>query len=65
MRRLFLSMVATALLAVPTQAGSAQAGEGFERGVDAYRRGAYAEADAFWRTCLEHPLPSAERARVA
>ena len=56
----------------PTQAddgaeagATADAAEVFERGVEAYRRGAYDEAAAHWRLCLEQDLAPDDRARVA
>ncbi len=42
--------------------GQAQAG--FERGVNAYRRGQYAEAEVLWRETLQEDLSEAGRARV-
>ena len=66
MRRAVMALVATlALAAVPDAQTTARAAEAFERGVDAYRRGAHAEADTLWRACLEEELTDAERARVA
>lgn len=38
--------------------------QSFGRGVEAYRRGAYAEAAAAWRASLEEPLDALSRARV-
>jgi hypothetical protein len=36
----------------------------FLQGVDAYRRGAYAESEALWRSALDPELARAERARI-
>jgi len=53
------------LLTLATLTSGPQAGESFERGVEAYRRGDQAEAAALWRTCLEEELPAEDHARVA
>jgi tetratricopeptide (TPR) repeat protein len=50
-----------AFLAAPL---AAQEPEDFARGVEAYRRGDYAEARARWQATLALPLAPAERARV-
>jgi len=39
--------------------------DSFTLGVEAYRRGSYAEADAHWQACLGRSLDDVERARVA
>ncbi len=38
--------------------------DAFELGVDAYRRGQYAEAEAHWHACLARPLADESLARV-
>ena len=58
-----LPVVLLSLALAPRAFG--QADEPFQRGVEAYRRGDHAEAEAYWRTCLEFDLPPEERARVA
>ena len=42
----------------------AQAQAGFERGIDAYRHGEYAEAETLWRETLEEELAHGARARL-
>lgn len=54
-------LLVLALLAAPL---GAQAPEDFTRGVEAYRRGDYAEARTRWQATLALPLASEERARV-
>jgi tetratricopeptide (TPR) repeat protein len=57
------SLVVWLALAVALPAQTARAA--FERGVEAYRRGAWIEAEAAWREVLACELAAAERARVA
>jgi tetratricopeptide (TPR) repeat protein len=52
------------LVALLAFARVAPAQSSFERGVDAYRSGAYAEAKAAWETALTEPLDDLGRARV-
>lgn len=49
---------------VPALDASAQRASRFEQGVAAYRRGAYAESEALWRSALAPELAPAERARI-
>ena len=58
--RAALALLASALLALAAEAQSS-----FERGVEAYRRGDYAEARAAWRATLSEELDELERARVS
>ena len=57
-------LLANLMLALAALGGT-QAGEPFDRGVDAYRRGDFAEASVFWRSCLDDELAARDRARVA
>lgn len=52
------------LLGIEASARGAFEQGSFEQGVDAYRRGAYSEAQAAWRAALEEPLDALSRARV-
>lgn len=56
---IFFLFLLAAAPRVPAQA------EAFDAGVAAYRRGDHAAASELWLEALEHPLPAAERARVA
>ena len=67
-RRFGIALAALAL-AVSVHAHSPQAPSSFERsdferGVEAYRAGQYAEAKAAWQTTLAEPLDELGRARV-
>jgi len=60
-----IELVALVALTALLAGGNASAqAESFELGVEAYRRGAYAEADAHWQASLELPLAEVDRARV-
>ena len=63
---LALAFVATGGVEVARAATSSVVLErgGFERGVEAFRRGDYAEAELAWRALLDRELPARQRARV-
>jgi len=58
-------MLLAHLILTLAAASGPQAGEPFDRGVEAYRRGNYAEASALWRSCLADELSPRDHARVA
>ena len=63
--RSFLSLVFLALGVLLIGGESfAQAQVGFDRGVEAYRRGDYAEAETIWRETLNEELSEPARSRV-
>jgi tetratricopeptide (TPR) repeat protein len=57
-----VSLCATLLLAL---VAAPEAEDAFGLGVEAYRRGDYAEAEAHWLVALETPRPPEETARIA
>ena len=59
-----LSVVLLLLPALATSQTSPTA-PAFDAGVEAYRRGAYAEAQAHWLAAVEEPLAAEDRAQVA